>query len=199
MRQVSRPIELVVPISLTELLGQLHHVLRSYKRDGYPPSVRDDFRLQISAILTRFLGQHGRCIRAAAGMEWDCITIVPSTSGRPGAHPLELAIEMSEPLRSRYQRLLGPGPETAGHNSASDAAYAPLERVDGRRVLLLDDTFTSGARAQSAASALSLAGAEVAAIVAIGRVVNADYSAESSALLARARAHPFTFESCCLE
>jgi chromosome partitioning protein len=34
----------------------------------------------------------------------------------------------------------------------------------GKRVLLVDDTFTSGARAQSAASALSNAGAEVVAI-----------------------------------
>src|SRR6266571_2918641 len=88
IRQVSRPVELVVPISLTELLGQLHHVLRSYKREDYPARVRDPFRLQVSALLARFLWQHGDCIRSAAGEEWDTMTIVPSSQGRTGPHPL---------------------------------------------------------------------------------------------------------------
>ena len=79
MRQVTHPVELVVPISLTELLGQLHHVLRSYKREDYPASVRDGFRLQVSALLARFLWQHGDCIRGAAGEDWNAI----AEAGRP--------------------------------------------------------------------------------------------------------------------
>lgn len=199
IRQVSQPIELVVPISLTELLGQLHHVLRSYKREDYPESVRDGFRLQISALLARFLWQHGDCIRGAAGEDWDCITIVPSSQGRAGVHPLEEAIRMFPFLGAQYRPLLGPGTGKADHNRASDKAYAVTEDVMGTRVLLVDDTFTSGARAQSAASALQLAGARVVAMVPVGRVIKPDFSEEAAALLSRAREQAFDFAICCLE
>jgi predicted amidophosphoribosyltransferase len=40
------------------------------------------------------------------------------------------------------------------------------------RILLVDDTFTSGATFQSAASALALGGADVIAGVVIGRVID---------------------------
>jgi phosphoribosylpyrophosphate synthetase len=198
MGQVSRPVEVVVPISLTELLGQLHHVLRSYKRRGYPRSVREGFRLQVSALLARFLWQHGECLRAVGGSDWDCLTIVPSSQGRPGVHPMEEAICLFQFLRAQYRSLLVPGRETATHNLASDEAFEVSEDVRGVRVLLADDTFTSGARAQSAASALQLAGAHVVAMVPIGRVIKPDFSPEAAALLERAREEPFDFDVCCI-
>lgn len=198
--QVSRPIELVVPVSLTELLGQLHHALRSYKREDYPASVRDRFRPQVGAVLARFLSRHRACITAAAGVAgWDCITIVPSTQGRAGPHPLEGAIALFPFLRSQYRSLLAPGAAPADHNHASDDAYAVTDEVSDLRVLLVDDTFTSGARAQSAASALQLAGARVVALVPIGRVIKPDFSPEAADLWARARSEPFDFAVCCLE
>jgi hypothetical protein len=138
---VSRPVELVVPISLTELLGQLHHVLRSYKREDYPERVREPFRLQVSALLARFLWEHGDCIRNAAGDDWDAITIVPSSQGRTEPHPLEEAIGLFPFLRDQYRSLLGPGPSKALHNQASDDAFSVVEDVNGLRVLLVDDTF----------------------------------------------------------
>lgn len=197
--QVSRPVDLVVPISLTELLGQLHHVLRSYKNDAYLEAVREIFRLQVSALLARFLWQHGDCIRHAAGKDWDATTIVPSSQGRTGEHPLEAAIRMFPFLNDQYRSLLRPGMVKADHNHASDDAYEVAEAVIGMRVLLLDDTFTSGARAQSAASALQLAGAHVVAIVPIGRVIRPDFNEESAELLRRAREQPYDFAVCCIE
>jgi predicted amidophosphoribosyltransferase len=197
--QVSRPVELVLPISLTELLGQLHHVLRSYKRDDYPSAVRDRFRVQISALLARFLATHGRCIRIAAGQEWDCITIVPSSQGRVGTHPLESVMQVFGSLRDQYRPLLAAGSQPAGHNRASDEAYVLTSDVQGLRVLLVDDTFTSGARVQASASALNLGGARVVAAVPIGRVINPGFNAESAAVLAKAREKPFDFGVCGLE
>jgi len=197
--QVSRPVELVVPISLTELLGQLHHVLRSYKLEGYPSSVRDGFRLQVSALTARFLEAHRGCIRTAAGADWDYLTIVPSSAGRLGVHPLDEAMRTFRFLRSQYQPLLAVGPDKAGHNRASDSAYVVTQAVEGMKVLLVDDTFTSGARIQSAASTLQLAGAIVIAAVPVGRVIKPDFSPESAALLAKAREKPFDFASCCLD
>ncbi len=197
--QVSRPIELVVPISLTELPGQLHHVLRSYKLDGYPANVRDKFTLQVSALLARFLSSHGDCISYAAQEDWDCITIVPSSQGRLGVHPLARAMTMFRSLSAKYRSLLAPGPGPAAHNRASDTAYVVTSNVDGLRILLVDDTFTSGARLQSAASTLQLAGATVVAAVPIGRVIKPEFSPESAALLTRAQQKAFDFAICCLQ
>jgi hypothetical protein len=174
-------------------------VLRSYKREDYPTRVRDPFRLQVSALLARFLWQHGDCIRGAAGEEWDTITIVPSSQGRTGPHPLEEAIRMFPFLGDQYHSLLAPGEVKADHNQASDHAYVVTADVASQRLLLVDDTFTSGARAESAASALQLAGAHVVAMVPIGRVIKREFSEESGALLDRAREEPFDFDVCCLE
>jgi orotate phosphoribosyltransferase len=53
-------------------------------------------------------------------------------------------------------------------------------RLAGANVLLLDDTWTSGSSAQSAALALKLAGASRVAVVPLGRHVNPrDRTAES--------------------
>ncbi len=56
-------------------------------------------------------------------------------------------------------------------------------RIDGRRMLLLDDTYVSGARAQSAAAALRRSGARAVVIVALGRVLRPDRSALHAAFL----------------
>lgn len=102
-------------------------------------------------------------------------------------------------LSDQYRHLLGPGAEKIDHNHAADGAYGVTEYVDGLGILLLDDTFTSGARAQSAASALQLAGAQVVAMVPIGRLIKREFSDESAALLDRAGEEPFDFDVCCLE
>ena len=62
----------------------------------------------------------------------------------------------------------------AGHNGLVCAAY--LARA-GRRVLVVDDTFSTGARAQSAAATLRRAGYEPAGVAVVGRTVEPDASA----------------------
>ncbi len=79
---------------------------------------------------------------------------------------------------------------------ASDEGYRVTQSVCGKSILLIDDTFTTGARLQSAASALQLAGADVVAAVVIGRVINPEFS---GALWERVSKMPFSFETCCLE
>jgi orotate phosphoribosyltransferase len=71
--------------------------------------------------------------------------------------------------------------------------------VRGSRVLLLDDTYTSGAAVQSAASALQMAGAHVVAAVVVGRYVKPDFSDDTRALWDEVMSTAFTFDSCCLE
>ena len=196
--QVSRPIELVVPITLCEAMGQMHHVLRSYK-DSPVESVRTRMRLRIAALLYRFLATHRECIINAAGGDWDLITTVPSSTGRAGTHPLELVIQHVPPVEREHATLLRRGPGQLGHNRASDDGYEVIEDVRGRSMLLVDDTFTSGARGQSAASALQLAGAHVVAMVPIGRYMRPDYSPATRTFWDNARSTRFDFETCCLD
>lgn len=199
MDQVSRPVSRVVPICLTASDNQLHHSLRKYKDDVYtPPSIRRRFSVQIAALFTRFLSNHRACIAARASGGWDCITYVPSTRRRTGEHPLNEALCLSPWLDRQLEQLLAPGPGRATHNAASDDAFSLVHEVAGQRVLLLDDTFTSGARGQSAASTLQLGGAQVVALVPAGRYVDPMFSQESADLLRKARAYTYSFDYCCV-
>jgi DNA recombination-mediator protein A len=182
VRQVAHGLGLVVPISLYEY-GPLHQVLRGYK--GGTPEARSQFVPRVAALLGRFLREHKDCIAEAAGRDYDTVTIIPSTreGGRPDGHPLEAAIKLV-PWVSPYLPLLRRGDMPIGHRSAEDDGYEPLPDARGRSVLLVDDTFTSGARLQSAASALTRGGAAVVAAVVIGRIVHPDF-ADNRALVGR--------------
>lgn len=64
---------------------------------------------------------------------------------------------------------------------------------------MIDDTFTSGARAQSAAAALHQAGAHVVAVVPVGRVINPGHAVHVLAYWAALSAQSFDAGRCCLE
>lgn len=194
--QVDHPVRQVFPISLSQTGEQLHHVLRGYQ-DNPDPAVRARFSLIVAALLTRFLVRHGSCVAAAAGGRWEMATTVPSRGKRPPPHPLDVAIGLSPWLSAQGRPRLARGAADIGHNRASDGAYLVTEEVAGRRLLLLDDTFTTGASLPSAASALATAGAQVVAAVVVGRFMRPDFSAAAE-LWSRARASAFDFERCCV-
>jgi predicted amidophosphoribosyltransferase len=189
--QVSRPLTRVVPITLCGRMGPVHYLLRQYK-DG-PAQLRDRLAPRVAALLARFLQQHRRCIGS-----WDLITVVPSSIGRPGPHPLAQAINMVPALAGTYRALLQTGLHPAGHLAAGDDAFVVTGEITSRQVLLVDDTFTTGAEIQSAASALQAAGATIPAAVVIGRYINPDFSQAAQDLWERAHSRPFSFERCCL-
>lgn len=196
-RQVSHPCRLVVPVSLYAIPSQLHHYLRNYK-GGRLPAREQDFSLKVAALLCHFLGKHRSCIAGEAGAEWEAVTSVPSSGDRQGEHPFVRAMRYVPSFFEAYRPLLARGSVAVSHNNANDAGFQVTHDVRGRRVLLVDDTYTSGARAQSAASALSIAGARVVAIVPVGRVITP--SAEHVTDWWRERlAERFTFDTCCLD
>jgi phosphoribosylpyrophosphate synthetase len=85
------------------------------------------------------------------------------------------------------------------HRRADDLGFVVSADIGGARSLLIDDTLTTGARLQSAASALQLAGGRVVAAVVVGRVIRPEWSTESAALWRAARSRRFSFDTCCLE
>jgi len=128
-------------------------------------------RRSVLALLLAFLGDHGACVwRSAAMPAPDRLAVVPSGCGRPGPHPL---LALASPYLGVPLWPLAIRPGRQGRDL--DVRRFQASRAGagaGGSVLLLDDTWVSGASAQSAAAALKLAGARHVAIVVLGRHVN---------------------------
>ena len=198
MRQVSRPTRIVVPISLYKLNSQFWHVLRSYK-DGSGRSA-DLLAMQVAAIIVRFAAQHLPCVARVLGGDPAVVTSVPSTraSPRPGIHPLEAAVTRVGALASRYAPLLVRGSAYVDHNRADDDAFTLRRTLSGERVLVVDDTLTTGARLQSAVSALRRNGASAVAGLVVGRVIDPDWNDSCRLIWDQGRETQFSFDECCL-
>jgi hypothetical protein len=149
-RQVSTPTSLVLSISLTRMSTQLQRYLRDYK-DGCD-GIGGPGGTVLAATLGRFATRHWACICSRVGGPVDVVTTVPSSAGRPGPHPLLSLVDRSRQLQPLHQTLLRPGAGRIDHGLADERAFDAVHAVEDARVLLVDDTFTTGARVQSAAS-----------------------------------------------
>lgn len=128
-------------------------------------------RAMLRAMLLVFLRDHGRCLWARAGVPAPShVAVVPSGRGRPGPHPLRALI--APYLRLPWAGLL-PHPGRPEPVRELDAGrFRAAGSLAGARVLLIDDTWTSGASAQSAAAALRLGGASTVLTLILGRHLN---------------------------
>lgn len=197
--EVSHPVKVIVPISLYEIPSQLHTVLRNYK-DLSPGPARDPLVLQVAGLIGRFLRDHRQCIVRTTGVDFDAIVAVPSSGSREGTHPLETAIGRLAAYRPILTTLLERGSIAIDESRhADDHAFEPTSAAGGRRVLIVDDSLVTGARVQSAASALKRGGADVVAALVVGRVINPRFRHETQELWNRAHASDFDFAGCCLE
>jgi hypothetical protein len=164
----------VLPVSLSMAGGPLHRQLRGYK-DHACSAARDSYTRTLAAVLDRFLGAHERCLAACAGVpRFALATTVPSRSaaaeGGPGRLELIVA-RLCAATANRHAPLLAPGPQPGERRAWSPERYRARRALRGEAVLLVDDTWTSGASAQAAAHALRRAGAGTVALVVIGRHV----------------------------
>lgn len=170
-------LDAVAPISYSVAHEQLHHVLAGYKRHPDPWARR--FTLGLTAVLWRHLVRHEPCVAAAArvGGGFPLVTTVPSSDPRrDAAHPLrEIAGSLCGPTRERYQPLLARSDHATPGRAFHAEKFRATRELSGEPVLLIDDTWTTGANAQSAAYALKAAGAGAVAAVVIGRHLNRDW------------------------
>ena len=199
---VTHPVRRIVPISLTVKTdkNQLYHSLVHYKIPCLPweprARVQQTFRVQLAALFGRFMAQHRACIAGDRG-SWNTIVAVPSTraaSAEP--HPLHQTLAMLRDVAPLLSAPLRASTAAFEKREASDDRYDVVDVVAGRRVLLVDDTMTTGAHLQSAASALTLAGATVVAAVPIARLINEAYSPD---VWKQATRELYDFNACCLE
>ena len=153
----------VVPVSYAVKGTALAETLWRYKSCSAPSGPA---RRCLLALLLTFLNDHGACVwREAAMAPPDRLAVVPTGYGRPGPHPLlRLALPyLRLPLAPLAIRPGRQGRDLDVHRFRAGPVPA------GGGVLLLDDSWVSGASAQSASAALKRAGAGHVAIVVLGR------------------------------
>ncbi len=157
--------DVVAPAACAPKGSQLARDLWLYKSGR--PGAREAGETLLAMLLV-FLREEGPRVWQQAGIPAPaCACVAPSGRGRPGPHPLQtlargcLALPWA-PLLAR------PGADAWGRALDPGRFRAP-GAVTGEAVLLLDDTWTSGGTAQSAAVALKRAGARSVAVVVAGR------------------------------
>jgi len=145
--------------------GPLARDLWLYKsgRKGSEPAAA-----RVLSLLLLCLHERGPALWRAAGMDQpSAVCVVPSGRGRPGPHPLRA---LAAPYLARPWLSLRPRPGgDPWARSLDPTRFQATGLPPGATVLLLDDTWVSGASAQSAAVALKLAGAAAVAVVVVGR------------------------------
>ncbi|MBV9197605.1 MAG: hypothetical protein JO168_26015 [Solirubrobacterales bacterium] len=185
------------PVSYSPAHEQLHHVLACYKRVTGERARRS--AAELAAILWRYVSAHEQCVAQAAGAEFfPLVTTVPSADpARDDSHPLRRIVgELVGVTRERHRRLLRPSAMALEPRAFSPRRFEALGRLSGEAVLLIDDTWTTGANAQSAAATLKAAGAGPVGAVVIGRHINRQWRENDRRLSAIPQ--PFDWARCVL-
>jgi predicted amidophosphoribosyltransferase len=154
---------------------------------------RQRFARRVSRLFADFFVTHQTCLAEATRDGVDLILPVPSTS-RPGRASLEAvggldawSVSSVGAGATWAPRVLQRAEGEIGHMRPNARAFAVPDpwcaAVRGSRVLLLDDTYVSGARAQSAAAALRRSGARSILVVPLGRVIRPERFAAHAAFM----------------
>lgn len=189
----------VLPISYSVHFGQLHTALAGYKRSGQQ-RVALRFKLELAAVIWRFLSLHEACLAATVGTDdFSVVTTVPSSSPeRDLHHPLrEIVGSVVQPTAGRYIRALQPSANPGAGRAVNAERFELIAPVEGAHVLLLDDTWTTGSSIQSAAGRLKEGGAASVGVVVVGRHVHADFAANDARLNELPRRYDWS--NCALE
>jgi hypothetical protein len=193
---VGEALAAMVPISYSVAGEQLHHALACYKRmDGV---IARRLGIELAAVLWRFLDVHEQCLATTVGTpSFQVVTTVPSGDAiRDEHHPLRWIVgELVGPTRDRYERLLRRSADATPARVFSPGKYLATRTLDGQSVLLIDDTWTTGANAHSAAAALYAAGSGTVAAAVIGRHINRAWGENDLRLKAQPQ---FDWNTCAL-
>ena len=164
---------MIVPLTYAIAGTESSRTLRDYK-DHPSQRRRTACADAITTLLASALPAHQRCVASAAGLPIDVQTTVPSLTWRPGAHPFTTVVrDAGLPVRG----LLAAAAGATCHRAVDPTKFVVLDvdAVTNRHVLVLDDIWTTGSNAQSAALALRAAGAASVSIMVVGRWLNPHY------------------------
>jgi hypothetical protein len=157
--------DLVLPIAYAPKGGPHARHLWQYKSRSLAGEPASEAASALLALLLVFLREHSGCLWRSIGARGPTHIAVVPTARRAGPHPLRALIA---PYLARPWAELTARPDEHRVRELDPDRFAALPVPDSR-VLLVDDTWTTGASAQSAALALRRAGARSVVTVIIGR------------------------------
>ena len=165
VRQLQMPLAPVVAMAEYRVGDRLHRRLRGYK-DAPVAEARHACAAELAGLVGRWMAANPTRLHRPVRVPWDVVATVPS-SARPVGAPADALVVRVPDLARAAPTLLVRGPEPTDHLRAARRGFEVAPAVDrdagsgSRRVLVFDDSITTGARAQSAAAALRMAGADV--------------------------------------
>ncbi|WP_156371262.1 ComF family protein [Nocardia arizonensis] len=169
----------VAPLVYAVSGAQSGTLLRHYK-DDISPAARKRHTAILTLVLFNGITLHERCIGVAAGVPVTLRVTIPSLSGRRGVHPFTAISHDIGAITDAVQ--LVPAPTSTSDRVVVPTQFAlnPPTNLAGHHVLVLDDTWTTGARAQSAAMTLRAAGASAVSIMVVGRWIEPGFGSNAA-------------------
>jgi hypothetical protein len=177
--------EVVAPLTYAIAGTPSAALVRDYK--NHPAhSVRERRGAVINWLVRLGITRHERCIGCAAGLAVSCRLVVPSLTSRPGRHPFA---ELAHPMNAASDTVaLMPAPDARCDRAINDKfVLQPAARLEGRHVLILDDVWTTGSNARSAALAVRRAGAAAVSVMVVGRWLSPDRRGTADFIATRLR------------
>ena len=174
--------------------GQGYSVLRGYKE----PQLRQRYWSTAATWLIWFLDRHASCAHRLAGptrQDWLWATIPSVRSSRPGEHPLHKLVKHVWGHDFAEVDISPAGSASTGR-AYDPTRFVVNELPPGKHVFLIDDSWATGANAQSAATALKMAGADQVSVMVLGRLLRDDWAPTREALAAGLLRTPFDPRAC---
>ena len=178
-------------VTLYRKPSPLRDWLTSYKGrlDGSDPHI-PEYEHNIRALLGQFFDDHAQRLSSRGG-GLDCLVVVPSTHRKP-PHPLEKALASID-LPAPVSTMLVRGSGELDFNKPAPDGYELASPQAPKRVLLVDDVYTTGAHINSAAAALRRGGHIVTGAFVIARRIRTEFHPDAQALWDRQTAIGFAW------
>lgn len=161
--------DLVAPLTYAIDRKQSGILLRHYK-DGISADAMVGHRRVVRRLLYLGIMKHQKCIEKLIGKRISMRVTVPSLNQRPGIHPFTA---MAQDMRAVDNSRLALAPKRGATRdrviSANQFEVLASSGLNGRHILILDDTWTTGSNTQSAALSLREAGADHVSVMVVGR------------------------------
>lgn len=162
--------DVVMPLCYGIKGAQSGYLMWMYK---HPVTPVRRYRTLLTMLLLATLAKHERCIEGTHNRAIDTWAVVPSTRGRAGQHPVR---GVARAARFAYpETILSVNPQSDADERATVADRFIVDdsnAVRAAHVLVIDDTWATGAHSQSAALALKSAGATSVTVLVLARWIN---------------------------
>jgi len=159
--------DVVAPLMYAIDTSESAALVREYKNHPLR-SVRQRRCSMIAELLRLAVSLHQDCFGAVVGKPVSLRVVIPSLTFRPGTHPMT---SIAQSLRLVGDARLMPALDARCDRVMSGDKFTvqPAGAVTDRHVLVLDDVWTTGSNAQSAALTLRRAGAAAVSVLVVGR------------------------------